>query len=46
MAAASKVAEDAALGEDAREALTASAEELARGLAVDREASELHRRLA
>ena len=43
MAAASKVAEDAALGEDAREALTASAEELARGLAVDREASELHR---
>ena len=43
MAAASKMAEDAALGEDAREALTASAEELARGLAVDREASELHR---
>ena len=43
MAAAAKVAEDAALGEDAREALTASAEELARGLAVDREASELHR---
>ena len=43
MAEASKVAEDAALGEDAREALTASAEELARGLAVDREAAELHR---
>ena len=43
MAEAAKVAEDAALGEDAREALTASAEALARGLAVDREASELHR---
>ena len=43
MAEAAKVAEDAALGEDAREALTASAEELARGLAVDLEASELHR---
>ena len=43
MAEAAKVAEDAALGEDAREALAASAEELARGLAVDREASELHR---
>ena len=43
MAEAAKVAEDAALGEHAREALAASAEELARGLAVDREASELHR---
>ena len=43
MVEASKVAEDAALGEDAREALAASAEELARGLAVDREAAELHR---
>ena len=43
MAEASKLAEDAALGKDAREALTASAEELARGLALDREASELHR---
>ena len=43
MAEASKVAEDAALGEDAREALAASAEELARGLAVDLEASEVHR---
>ena len=43
MAEASKVAEDAALGEDAREALAASAEALARGLAVDREAAELHR---
>ena len=43
MAEAGTVAEDAALGEDAREALAASAEELARGLAVDREASELHR---
>ena len=43
MAEAAKVAEDAALGEDAREALAASAEELARGLALDREAAELHR---
>ena len=43
MAEAATVAEDAALGEDAREALAASAEALARGLAVDREASELHR---
>ena len=41
MAAAAKVAEDAALGEEAREALAALAEELARGLAVDREAAEL-----
>ena len=44
MAEAGTVAEDAALGEHAREALAASAEELARGLAVDREAAELHRR--
>ena len=43
MAEASKVAEDAALGEDAREALAASVEELARGLAFDLEASEVHR---
>ena len=43
MAEAAKVAEDAALSEDAREALAASAEALAQGLAVDREASELHR---
>ena len=43
MAKAAKVAEDAALGNGTREALAASAEELARGLAVDREASELHR---
>ena len=43
MAEATKVAEDAALGEDAREALAASAEALARRLAVDREAAELHR---
>ena len=43
MAEAAKVAEDAALGNGTREALAASAEELARGLAVDREASELHR---
>ena len=43
MAEAGTVAEDAALGEHVREALAASAEELARGLAVDREASELHR---
>ena len=43
MAEAAKVAEDAALGEHVRKALAASAEALARGLAVDREASELHR---
>ena len=43
MAEAAKLAEDAALGNGTREALTASAEELARGLAVDREAAELHR---
>ena len=43
MAEAATMAEDAALGNGTREALTASAEELARGLAVDREASELHR---
>ena len=43
MAEAATMAEDAALGEDAREALAASAEELARGLALDREAAELHR---
>ena len=43
MAEAATMAEDAALGEDAREALAASAEELARGLAFDLEASELHR---
>ena len=43
MAEASKVAEDAALGEHVRKALAASAEALAHGLAVDREASELHR---
>ena len=43
MAEAATMAEDAALGDDTREALAASAEELARGLAVDREASELHR---
>ena len=39
----SAMAEDAALGTDTREALSASLEELARGLAFDREASELHR---
>ena len=43
MAEAAKVAEDAALGEHVRKALAASAEALARGLAVDREAAELHR---
>ena len=43
MAEAGTVAEDAALGEHVRKALAASAEALARGLAVDREASELHR---
>ena len=43
MAEAATMAEDAALGNATREALAASAEELARGLAVDREASELHR---
>ena len=37
------VAEDAALGNGTREALAASAEALARGLAVDREAAELCR---
>ncbi len=42
MTDATAVAEDAALGNDTREALSASAEELARGLAFDREASELH----
>ena len=44
MAEAATMAEDAALGEHAREALAASAEELAHGLAVDREAAELYRR--
>ena len=44
MAEAGTMAENAALGEHVREALAASAEELARGLAVDREAAELHRR--
>ena len=43
MAAASKVAEDAALGEHVRKALAASAEALARGLALDLEAAELYR---
>ena len=43
MAEAATVAKDAALGTDTREALSASADELARGLAFDREASELHR---
>ena len=43
MAEAAKVAEDAALGEHVRKALAASAEALARRLAVDREAAELHR---
>ena len=43
MAEAATMAEDAALGNATREALAASAEELARGLAVDREAAELHR---
>ena len=43
MAEAATMAEDAALGNGTREALAASAEELARGLAVDREASALHR---
>ena len=43
MAEAATMAEDAALGEDAREALAASAEALARGLALDLEAAELHR---
>ena len=43
MAEASKVAEDAALGEHVRKALAASAEALARRLALDREAAELHR---
>jgi len=35
-------ADDAALGEDSREALSASREEIAKGLAFDREAAELH----
>ena len=43
MAEAGTVAEDAALGEDVRKALAASAEALAQGLAVDREASALYR---
>ena len=43
MAEAATMAEDAALGNGTREALSASAEALARGLAVDREASKLHR---
>ena len=43
MAEAATMAEDAALGNATREALAASAEELTRGLAVDREASALHR---
>ena len=43
MAEAAKLAEDAALGNGTREALAASAEELVRRLAVDREAAELHR---
>lgn len=43
MAEAGTIVEDAALGEDVRKALAASAEELARGLAVDREAAELCR---
>ena len=43
MAEAGTVAEDAALVTDTREALAASAEALALGLAVDREASELCR---
>ena len=44
MAEAVTMAEDAALGNATREALAASAEALARGLAVEREAAELHRR--
>ena len=43
MAEAGTVAEDAALGEHVRKALAASAEALARRLAVDREASALYR---
>ena len=43
MAEAGTVAEDTALGNGTREALAASAEELARGLAFDLEASEVHR---
>ena len=43
MAEAGMVGEDAALVEDTRKALAASAEALARGLAVDREAAELYR---
>ena len=43
MAEASAMAEDAVLGEGTREALSASAEELAGRLALDREAAELHR---
>ena len=43
MAEAATMAEDAAPAEGTREALTASAEALGRGLAVDREAAELYR---
>lgn len=43
MAEAGTMVEDAALVTDTRKALAASAEELARGLAVDREAAELCR---
>ena len=43
MAEAGTVAEDAALGEHVRKALAASAEALARGLALDLEASALYR---
>ena len=43
MAEAGTVGEDAALVADTRKALAASAEELARGLAVDREAAALYR---
>ena len=43
MAEAATVAEDAALGNGTRKALAASAEALAQGLAVDREASALYR---
>ena len=43
MAEAATMAEDAALGNGTREALSASAEALARGLAFDLKAAELHR---
>ncbi|MDE0390686.1 MAG: relaxase domain-containing protein [Rhodospirillales bacterium] len=43
MAEAAAMAEDAVLGEGTREALAASAEELAGRLALDREAAELYR---